>query len=179
MGDILLPSPKLPVCGIILADGCDRRTVLEGLAQEFGPAEDISPEKSFDDFSPYYEKEMGKGLTRFFVSFRDLMDPADLAGRKLRANTMEKRLSIALQAGSRTVNIDPGYMDLARLVVASTKDASYRVYLRDGIYAQPMLRFQHGAFVPFEWTYPDYQDRMFLSFFKKIRDKYKERTKNN
>jgi hypothetical protein len=179
MGDILLPSPKLPVYGVILSEGGDRGALLEGLEQEFGPAADISPEKSFDSFSPYYEKDMGKGLTRFFVSFRDLMDPADLASRKLRANEMEQRLIRAMRSGKRAANIDPGYMDLARLVVASTKDASYRVYLRDGIYAQPMLRYQHGAFAPFEWTYPDYRDGEFLSFFKKIRDNYKEQTKSH
>ena len=65
-------------------------------------------------------------------------------------------------------------MELSKLIVASTKDASYRCYLKDGIYAQPMLAFKKGRFYAYEWTYPDYRDELFLSFFETAREKLKK-----
>ena len=92
---------------------------------------------------------------------------------------MEKALSAEADQDKRTVNIDPGYLDLAKLVVASTKDASYRVYLKDGIYAQGMLYYMKNTFTPFEWTYVDYKDSLYISFFNEIRENFRKRPKKS
>ncbi|MCK5707110.1 MAG: DUF4416 family protein [Candidatus Aureabacteria bacterium] len=179
MGNIVYPEPKQLICGILLSQDISKEKFLSLLQKELGVIEDISIEKNFDIFSDYYKNELGKDLKRFFISFKDLFDPKDLAELKIKTNDIENRLFDSPETGCRKVNLDPGYLDLARLVVASTKDASYRVYLKSGIYAQPMLRYMYGSFKPFEWTYTDYIDEDFISFFDMVRIKYKQRSDKN
>ena len=179
MGEIHIPSSKILICGIILSSKNKKDAILSSLEQDLGPIDEISKEKIFDDYSPYYEKEMGKDLKRFFLSFSKSFDPEKLASYKMLANEMENKLKRTPDTDKRSVNIDPGYLDLAKLVVASTKDASYRVYLKDGIYAQTMLYYMKNSFHPFEWTYIDYKDETFLSFFNHVREKYKKTQKKN
>jgi len=72
--------------------------------------------------------------------------------------------------GPRSINIDPGYLDLARLVLASTKDYKHRIYLNKGIYAEVTLFYQDRTFQPWQWTYPDYKTPEYIAIFNKIRD---------
>ena len=72
----------------------------------------------------------------------------------------------------RTVNIDPGYIDRMKLVLATTKDSSHRVYLGQGIYADVELIYRSGSFVCLEWTYPDYREKFAIEFFNTVRDAY-------
>jgi hypothetical protein len=173
MGEIKIPSDKCLVCGIILSPGFTAEECLSVLEKDFGSRADVSPVMKFDDYSPYYGREMGAGLQRFFVSFQTLFPAGGLAECKTRTNSLEKELFGADRKGKRSVNIDPGCLDLAKLIVATTKDAPFRIYLKDGIYAQPMLRYEGRSFRPFEWTYADYRDDIFISFFNKVREKYK------
>ena len=72
----------------------------------------------------------------------------------------------------RRVNLDPGYVSLSKMVLATTKDYSHRIYLGQGIYAEVTLHYRHGAFHPWEWTYPDYASQRYLDIFGHIRDIY-------
>ncbi|MCH6545716.1 MAG: DUF4416 family protein, partial [Deltaproteobacteria bacterium] len=45
----------------------------------------------------------------------------------------------------RQVNIDPGYLAASKMVLATTKDASHRIYLGSGIYGEAALMFRHTA----------------------------------
>ena len=173
MGMINIPAAKKLVTGIILSPDRKYDDVLPYMEKSFGPVDEISPIKTFDPFSPFYKKEMGKDLKRFFITFQKPFDSGDLAGCKIQTNDMEMEFSDIPEDGQRKINIDPGYIGLANLIVASTKDASYRIYLRDGIYSQPMLKYVDRTFCPFEWTYPDYHNKEFISFFNSVRDKYK------
>ena len=76
----------------------------------------------------------------------------------------------------RTVNIDPGYITLSKLVLASTKDYSHRIYIGKGIYAETTLRFIHGSFKPIDTTYPDYRTQLAIDFFNRTRDFLKRDT---
>ncbi|MEI8217519.1 MAG: DUF4416 family protein, partial [Elusimicrobiota bacterium] len=67
------------------------------------------------------------------------------------------------------MNIDPGYVTPAKVVLASTKDYSHRIYLSDGIYAEVTMMFQKGSYVFLPWTYSDYQSKAALQFFNRIR----------
>ncbi len=118
----------------------------------------------------YYEKEMGKGLIRRFISFERLIHPGDLAGIKLRTNLMENRCFSV--HGRRQVNLDPGYIAAAKLVLATTKDYEHRIYLREGIFAEVTLHYREGSFIPWEWTYPDYRTGEYIDIFNGIRKKY-------
>ncbi len=177
MGEIKIPFNKKYFCGILINREYNEKDLFEQLKNIFGDIEDISGSVDFSKYSRYYDKEMGAGLKRFFVFFKNLF-PADMiAGFKLKSNALEKKLFRFNGDSGRKVNIDPGYIDLSKMVVASTKDATYRVYLHSGIYAQPMLRYYKESFIPFEWTYPDYKDTFFIEFFNQMRDKYKRQIK--
>jgi hypothetical protein len=110
---------------------------------------------------------MGSGLSRAFISFKDLISPKDLSRVKVITNRIEEKLSLK---GKRLVNIDPGYLDAARLVLASTKDYAHRIYLDKGIFAETTLIFKGHSFKNLEWTYPDYKSEKYLEIFNSIRE---------
>jgi hypothetical protein len=70
------------------------------------------------------------------------------------------------------VNVDPGYVDRMKLVLATTKDASHRVYIGSGVHGDVELVYQCGTYAPLEWTYPDYREPATLDFFAKVRRDY-------
>jgi len=71
------------------------------------------------------------------------------------------------------VNVDPGYVSLGKLVLASTKDHAHRLYLDRGVYGEVMLTYQQGCFRPWPWTYPDYASDGYCAMFGEIRECYK------
>jgi len=150
---------------------------LAPLEIRLGPADYQSDFIAFT-FTRYYEKEMGSSLLRKFFSFENLVDPAILPGIKLAANRIEEELSI--ESGGkklRRVNIDPGYLALSKLVLATTKDRSHRIYIGEGIYAEVTLQYQGKSFCPWYWTYPDYQTGQYISIFNHIRKEYASKLK--
>lgn len=121
----------------------------------------------------YYEEEMGAGLLRKFVSFTTLISPEELAAIKLRTQTLEERYLWSRDGKKgRRANIDPGYLDAGKIVLASTKGASHRVYLSSGIYAEVALLFKGGSFRPMPYTYRDYLWPETLAFFTHLRTLY-------
>lgn len=121
----------------------------------------------------YYEKEMGYGLLRRFVSFSPLISPERLPEIKLRTQGLEENYKwIEGEKRGRKVNIDPGYLDAGKVVLASTKSAFHRIYLGSGIYGEITLLFHDGSFHPFAYTYPDYLWPETLSFFTALRSVY-------
>jgi len=123
------------------------------------------------DFTKYYDEELGSGVLRQFVSFDYMFSPEAIRRIKCEAVLLEKeKFSIA---GKRKVNIDPGFVALDKMVLATTKDATYRIYLGDGIHAQVTLFFKDKTFQPWEWTYQDYKTDMAIEFFNKVREIYR------
>jgi len=122
----------------------------------------------------YYREEMGDRLKRIFFSFKRTVDLNNIYKVKLRASAVERRF---LSNGKRTVNIDPGYLNLSKLVLFSTKDYTHRVYLNEGIYAEVALFYKDNTFNPWPWTYPDYKTEAYIKFFNSIRAIYKEESK--
>ena len=121
--------------------------------------------------SNFYEKEMGPGLLRRFVSFSNLRSPQDLAAIKARTQTIEDAHRTA-SSGGRRINLDPGYLDAFKIVLASTKNAGQRVYLQSGIYAEVTLLYHNAAFHGLEYTYRDYLWPGTLKFFTQLRARY-------
>jgi hypothetical protein len=134
----------------------------EKLGKLWGAPELVSSPVPFT-LTDYY-RDIAPRLLRRFIAFEGLVPAGGLAGWKL--------ASIAVEAESRTpriVNIDPGYVDGARLVLASTKDHAHRVYLRDGIHAEVTLRFRFGKWTPFDYTFPDFASGVYNEFLSKAR----------
>lgn len=121
--------------------------------------------------SKFYEREMGAGLMRRFVAFEPVDSPDRLAEFKLRTQKIEERYRNP-QSGGRRINIDPGYLDAFKLVLASTKNASQRVYLSGGIYGEATLFYYDGEFHGMPYTYRDYLWPETLRFLKSLRADY-------
>ena len=142
---------------------------IEELIELFGSPEVITPWLMFER-TRYYEKEMGWPLYRRFITFKELIPPEELVDKKLITNKIEAKYS---SEGKRRINIDPGYICLERLVLATGKNYTHRIYLSHGIYADLTLVFNKGTFKPLEWSYPDYSDNESIDFFNNEREKYK------
>ena len=103
----------------------------------------------------YYENEMGPYLKRRLVSFARLIPPETIREVKLKCNGFEKILS---KQGQRKVNLDAGYLDHSKLVLASMKFAGQKIHLGDGVYADLVSRYRTGRYRNLEWTFPDFRD---------------------
>jgi len=173
MGIIRQPQQVKLFSGII-ADSIESLAAALTIMQEkFGSIDIKSLEICFD-FTDYYANEMGKELIRSWVGFKKLISPLDLAAIKVSANAIEDKLSVS---SKRRVNIDPGYITAAKIVLASSKDFSHRVYMSEGIYGEVTLIYKHKEFVPLEWTYPDYKSKTAMEFFHKARKTFQEQIK--
>jgi hypothetical protein len=143
-------------------------SVIKKMGERFGPVDWVSELFPFNG-TRYYEKEMGWPLYRRFISFLSLITPEAIADIKLITNEIEKE---HLDKEKRKINIDPGYITLERLVLATGKNYSHRIYLGKGIYADLTLIFHDGTFKPLSWTYPDYAEEKVISLFNRLRSGY-------
>ena len=85
---------------------------------------------------------------------------------------MENKFSAAGGPGRlRRINLDPGYVTEAKVVLATSKDFAHRMYIGDNIYAEVTLRYdaKEGVFAPHDVTYPDFRSEAYLQLFKKAR----------
>jgi hypothetical protein len=124
----------------------------------------------------YYEPTMGPDLRKVFFAFENLIDPAGLVAWKELSNAWEVEYQqLGTHPETRPLNLDPGYLTEAKLILASTKDRDHRIYLDRGIYAENTLYFHHGAWTPRPWTYPDYQRADYHQFFTRCRDYLRRR----
>jgi hypothetical protein len=140
------------------------------LSPSYGVLEFTSPVFPFTH-SRYYAGEMGEALVKTFCSFRGVLEPEEIVARKLEAMACEQSF-LREGTSSRQVNVDPGYLDEMKLVMATTKNASHRVYIGSGVHGDVELVYGHGTFAPLEWTYPDYREPVALEFFSKVRREY-------
>ena len=163
------PQPAKLVIGVLLNDKAIIDDLARELVQSFGDMDLISPWLAFD-YTRYYEKEMGKTLSRRMMAFSSLIRQDELAEVKTITNNIESRY---LNQGNRDANIDPGYLLLERFVLATGKNFSHRIYIGKKIYADLTLIYQKGEFQTLEWTYPDYAQVDIQNFLIKVREKYK------
>jgi hypothetical protein len=138
------------------------------LEENIGTIDLSSPVLDFN-YTNYYEAEMGTGLKRVFLGFSDLVTPDRVVNIKLYTNELEQTLS---EGGKRLVNLDPGYLTAAKVVLVTTKDYAHRLYLGSGIYGEVTLVFSRKQFQPLAWTYPDYRSEAYHEFFRQLRSKY-------
>lgn len=137
----------------------------ERLEAAFGSIISETPEMAWDH-SECYRDELGWPIKRIFFFFRDRIRPEDLPEIKLLTNDIENQLSTD---GKRNINIDPGYITLSRVVLASTKNYSHRIYLGKGIYAEITLVRLNGRFRPHIFTYPDFSSEEYIRIFEDAR----------
>jgi hypothetical protein len=160
------------IAGFIYADERALERAVLGLEKMLGPVEDRSPRFDFD-LTGYYAAEMGaEPLKRLFLSFRDLRSPEVLSAIKLNTNALEEEIRLVLGITHRPINIDPGYLTKAALIMATAKDFSHRVPLQHGIYAHLELLFAKNGVRCLEWSYPDFRQPAYHDFFLSVRKTY-------
>ena len=129
-----------------------------------------SQEFPFDQ-TDYYSKEMGEGLRRRFLSIKGLQSLEFSADWKLKTAEIEQQLS---NNGKRRINLDPGYLDLSRVVLLSGKEGSHKIYLRNGVWADLVLLKDKGGYRKFAWTFPDIKTGCYDDFFLQLRAEFKK-----
>ena len=152
---------------------------IEQLTKMHGVVAMESPVYDFVE-TEYYQKTMGDDLKKQFVAFEQLVSPEAIVAAKINSNDLEVEFAASHDhPEDRPVNLDPGYISEAKLVLATTKDRDHRLYLFDGIFAEVTLHYRSKAWCSSRWTYPDYQREDFQEFFTRcrlhLRDQYRNR----
>jgi len=174
MWELKPPKPVKLIVGILAANDNALSRAAGALETEFGKIDLKSDVWPFTQ-TEYYEDEMGQNVLRQFVTIEKLIDPGDLAGIKHKSNKIEQQL--AKQLGSdwpRPVNLDPGIIEPSKLILASTKNFSHRIYIGDKMYAELTLSFNKGIWKTFDYTFPDYKQNIYHGFFSKVRNRLVE-----
>jgi len=160
------------IAAVLFADSALLGSVEGELERRLSPIETRSPVHDFDA-TGYYGPEMGPGLKRILYAFKDLASPETIADIKLATNEVEDYLR---DSGRRRVNIDPGYMDFHKIVLASAKFLGQKIYIGKGIYADPTLYYDKG-WKPYPWGFPDFRDGRYNEFLTNVRTAYKAKVK--
>jgi hypothetical protein len=172
MGSIRSFNPVKLFVGVLVSDPKMVTPVRERLVESFGPIDHASAVIPFD-FTDYYAVEMGDAVDRVFYSFESLIEADRLSDIKRMTNALEEQMKPSLPSVQRPVNLDPGYVEHAKVILASTKNFYHRIYLGRGIFAEVTMHFKNNTFQFFPWTYPDYQSRDYQEFFLRIRHIYR------
>ncbi len=128
------------------------------------------------DQTNYYEAEMGQGLARRLVTFTVLRSPEELAPLKILTNQLEQE-HFSTASKQRTANLDIGYLDHNKLILASMKGLGQKIYLSQGVYADMVARYKSGRYQPFEWSFPDFKDGRYDAEWASIRKRYLQQLK--
>jgi hypothetical protein len=174
MGKPREPEPVKLFMSILSAKEESFQQAMADLRPAFGEV-DFTSERFLFHFTDYYTREMGPNLFRHFLTFEPLISASALPEIKQATNRIEERN--ASPGGNRRVNIDPGYLNLGQVILATTKGYTHRPYLREGIYADLTLIFRDRSYQALDWTYPDYAKQEIISLFNQCRIRYREALK--
>ena len=170
MGDIHEPTPVLLLIAVSSRHDEALAWAETRAIEQFGPLALKSEAYSFTE-TDYYASTMGDDLKKQFLTFERQINPGELASVKCLTNEWEAEYTVfGRHDEPRPLNLDPGYVTLAKLVLASTKDHAHRIYLASGIYAELTLQYRKGDWRHCPWTYPDYRREDFQEFFCRCRE---------
>ncbi len=173
------PEPVKLIVGILAADADCLQTGRTAICGEFGDADFVSDIWPFTQ-TDYYKGQAGEHILRQFVTINKLVDPGQLAGIKHKTNEMEQTLAVELGMDlPRPVNLDPGIMEPSKLVLASTKNFSHRIYIGDNMYAEVTLTYSKGQWEPYRYTFADYKQTAYHEFFSTVRSRLVEQLKTS
>lgn len=177
MWDLNEPNPVKLIVGILAADAGCLQAARESIAEAFGPADMVSDIWPFTQ-TDYYKDETGENILRMFVAIEKLIDPGELAEIKHTTNRIEQDLAEKLDTAlARPVNLDPGIIEPSKLVLASTKNFSHRIYIGNRMFAEVTLIFSKGQWQSFPFTFPDYKEPRYHGFLNKVRTRLVEQLK--
>jgi hypothetical protein len=167
-------EPVVRFCGVITRHPEARQWAIETLERHWGPVVLQSPLIAFEA-GGYYTPTMGPGLQKMLVALDGFQDPAELADWKHQTNRWEAEyVSQSEHPEPRPLNLDPGYITQAKLVLATTKDRDHRIYLRDGMFAEVTLTYVGKQWNHHRWSYPSYRTDEVAGFASEARRRLRE-----
>ncbi|MCD0460781.1 DUF4416 family protein [Roseiconus lacunae] len=169
MAEVLYVEPVVRFCAVISQDDQVRSEAIERLSQHWGVITNQSAPLPFVA-GGYYAASMGDGLRKVLVALGDPLDAGSMADWKLWTNDVELEFAQKYPQQPRPLNLDPGYITQAKLVLATTKDRDHRVYLRDGIFGEITLTYTAKRWIHHRWTYPDYRTDEVAKFATECRN---------
>lgn len=179
MGNVLPVDPVLKFCALFAQEVSAIQWACRKLESKWGSLALVSPVYDFTE-TQFYEREMGAGLKKQLVVLEGLEAPEWLPGAKRQSNQWEQEyLSDHDSAVPRPLNMDPGYLTLTKLVLATTKDRDHRLYLGQGIYGEVTVHYKYGQWQNDRWTYPDYQRADYHQFLTECREYLKAQLKQS
>jgi hypothetical protein len=171
--------PSRLICGVIYHPSVDLEQLFEQLEKSWGKRDSLSTQCPFSEGSQYYCDQMGSVHHRLFISFCELVHPDDLAQIKHQAIVLEEWASHQFPGVLRPINLDPGLIMRGRMVLATTKDFSHRIYIGMGMYAEVTLQISKKGVKYLDWTYPDIKEGHYDTFFKEEHRKLYDLSKND
>ncbi len=150
-------------------------TARQAMAGQWGPVDFEGADHPFD-VTDYYEPEMGAGLIRRLVSFERIIAPEEIVRIKHEACAIERELSAGT---TRRVNLDVGYLDVNKVVLASLKYGAMKVHLGDGVWADIVCLYRKGRFLAFDWSFADFKDGRYEKDLLALRSRYKAALRRN
>jgi hypothetical protein len=177
MWELRDPKPVKLIIGILAANEIALAAAVKAISKSFGVIDLTSEVWPFTQTN-YYKDELGPNALRQFVSIENLIDPGKLAQIKHDTNSLEQQLADSLKLTlPRPVNLDPGFIEPSKLVLASTKNFSHRIYIGNKMFAEVTLMYEKGSWRHFEFTFPDYRQSNYQDFLSKVRTRLVEQLK--
>ena len=171
------PKPVKLIIGILAANETALAAAVKAISESFGVIDLTSDVWPFTQ-TKYYKDELGPNALRQFVSIEKLIDPGKLAQIKHNTNSLEQQLADSLKLTlPRPVNLDPGFIEPSKLILASTKNFSHRIYIGNKMFAEVTLMYEKGNWRHFEFTFPDYRQSCYQDFLTKVRTRLMEQLK--
>lgn len=174
MAKICKPEPVNLIVGMLSSCPEVFGNAESELENHYGPI-DIKSNLIPFTFTDYYNAEMGDDIIRKFLSFKNLIMPENIASIKIETNNLETNISNNEKYNvTRAINLDPGYVCKSKLILATTKDYSHRIYLQNGIFAEVTLQYHSRprSYRPQTWTFRDYKTDEYIRFFNEVRATY-------
>ena len=167
-------EPVVRFCALITRYDAARQWAIQRIAADWGAVRVRSAEIEFEA-GGFYTPSMGGDLTKTLIAFDGFVDPAGLADWKHQTNAWEAEYAAeSNHPEERPLNLDPGYMSQAKLVLATTKDRDHRIYLRDGMFAEVTLTYVGKCWQHHRWSYPSYRTKQVAQFASDCRQRLRE-----
>lgn len=174
MAKTRLVEPIIRFVAIITREDPVLHWARQRIKAQWGEVCEVSPPQPFEA-GGHYSEEMGTGLRKILVAMQQVADPAGLADWKTTTNDWEREAAAEFPGDQlRPLNLDPGYITQAKLVLATVKDRDHRLYLREGIFAEVTLSYTGGRWIGHRWTYPDYRTADVAEFAMQCRNRLRE-----
>ena len=174
MAELRLVEPVVRICAVISRHAEAHEWAMTRLSDQWGDLAETES-ASAGEMGRFYRETMGDGLTKTLIAIETFADPAGLSDWKTLSNQWEAEYKARSQHDEeRPLNLDPGYLSQAKLVLATIKDRDHRIYLRDGIFAEVTLNYVGKKWIHHRWTYPDYRTEAVADFAMRCRHRLRE-----